>query len=127
LARLEGAETPAGPAESMLKAQCLARLGRSREAVETAQAALRRNPDDADLLYQSAIVLSLAGDRSSALSNALAALDKGVQPRWFSGSTFAWLRETPEMRPYLTPVSSSPLPRPDRRAADRPTPRAAGL
>ena len=96
----------AGPREAMLKAQCLVRLGHAREAVEVAQAALRRNPDDSDLLYQSAVVLGLAGDRRSALNNALAALDKGVQPRWFSRPALSWLREAPEMRPYLAPVSS---------------------
>jgi len=110
LALLEANAALGGPREAMLKAQCLVRLGRSREAVATAQAALYRHPDDPDLLYQSAVVLSLAGDRSSALNNALAALSKGVQPRWFSRPALRWLREVPEMRPYLAPVTSSAAP-----------------
>jgi tetratricopeptide (TPR) repeat protein len=109
--------TPATPAEAMLKAQCLARLGRAREAVNAAQTALRQNPEDPDLLYQSSMVLSLAGDRSSALNSALAALDKGVQPRWFAGSVFRELREAPELRPHLGP---QPLNRSGSPAADRP-------
>ncbi len=102
------------PADLMLQAQCLARLGRSREAVDAAQTALRRNPDDPDLLYQNALVLSLAGDRSSALNSALAALDKGVQPRWFAGSVFAWLRDSPELSlsPRSGQAAARPVPRP---------------
>jgi tetratricopeptide (TPR) repeat protein len=105
LANLEKTEQALGlrPAEAMLKAQCLARLGRSREAVELAQAQLRQSPDDPQLLQQSALVHSLAGERTSALNNALAALDKGVRPRWFGGSAFEWLREAPEIRSRLAP------------------------
>ncbi|HSJ76085.1 MAG TPA: hypothetical protein VK899_07895, partial [Gemmatimonadales bacterium] len=86
---------------------CLARLGRLREAVELAQAQLRRNPEDPNLLRLSALVHSLAGERTSALNNALAALDRGLQPRFFSGSAFRWLRESPELRSRLAPP---PLP-----------------
>ena len=92
----------------MLKAQCLARLARPREAVELAQSQLRQNPEDPQLLHQSALVHSLAGERASALNNALAALDKGLQPRWLAGSAFRWLRESPELRSRLAP----PLPLP---------------
>lgn len=81
------------PADAMLKALCLARLGRAREAVELAQAQLRRSPE--------ALVHSVAGERASALSNALAALDRGLHPRWLTGSAFRWLRETPEIRSRL--------------------------
>lgn len=103
LARLDENERTVrlGPADGLRKALCLARLGRSREAVELAQAQLRKNPDDPNLLYQSALVYSVAGDRISALNNALAALDKGLQPRWFAGSDFRWLRESPEVRSRL--------------------------
>jgi serine/threonine-protein kinase len=121
LALLTATETWATPGEVMLKAQCLARLGRSREAVDASQAALRRNPDDSDLLYQNALVLSLAGDRSSALNNVLAALEKGYQPRWFTGSPFRWLRDAPEFRPYLEASTSQQGPE----SAGRPAPRPA--
>jgi serine/threonine-protein kinase len=89
------------PRESIYKAQCLARLGRTREAVEIAQDAVRRSPDDSEILLLSAFVHHLAGDRSSALNNAQAALEKGIQPRWLAGSAFRALREEPELRPLL--------------------------
>ena len=100
LAHLDKNERAVGlqPGEAMFRAQCLARLSRSREAVEAAQAQLRKSPDDPELLRQSALVHSLAGERVSALNNALAALDKGIQPRSFAGSGFRWLRESPELR-----------------------------
>jgi eukaryotic-like serine/threonine-protein kinase len=100
LSRLAENERAVGltAAEAMFKAQCLARLGRFREAVELAQAQLRKTPDDPRLLQQSSLVHSLAGERTTALNNAMAALEKGVQPRWFAGSVFRWLRESPELR-----------------------------
>jgi tetratricopeptide (TPR) repeat protein/tRNA A-37 threonylcarbamoyl transferase component Bud32 len=97
-----------GPLESIQKAQCLARLGRTREAVEIAQDAVRRSPDEPQILLLSAFVHHLAGDRSSALNNAQAALEKGIQPRWFTGSAFRSLREDPELRPLLKPAAASP-------------------
>jgi tetratricopeptide (TPR) repeat protein len=103
LAQLEKNETAVrlSPADAMRKALCLARLGRAREAVELAQAQLRRSPEDPYLLQQSALVHSVAGERASALNNALAALDKGLHPRWLTGSAFRWLRESPEIRSRL--------------------------
>lgn len=94
------------PRESIQKAQCLARLGRTREAVELAQDAVRRSPDEPQILLLSAFVHHLAGDRSSALNNAQTALEKGIQPRWFTGSAFRALREDPELRPLLQPAAS---------------------
>ncbi|HSF40246.1 MAG TPA: protein kinase [Thermoanaerobaculia bacterium] len=107
LARLaeSAPEDGLGPRESIQKAQCLARLGRTREAVEIAQDAVRRSPDEPQILLLSAFVHHLAGDRSSALNNAQAALEKGIQPRWFTGSAFRSLREDPELRPLLQPAA----------------------
>jgi tetratricopeptide (TPR) repeat protein len=101
LDRLAVPDERLGPREAMFKAQCLARLGRTREAVEIAQEALRRSPDNPEILHDSALVHSLAGDRSSALNSAQAALEKGIQPRWFTGSAFRSLREDPELRRLL--------------------------
>ncbi|HEX5718048.1 MAG TPA: tetratricopeptide repeat protein [Thermoanaerobaculia bacterium] len=97
-----------GPRQAIDKAQCLARLGRTREAVGIAQDAVRRSPDEPQILLLSAFVHHLAGDRISALNNAQAALEKGIQPRWFTGSAFRSLREDPELRPFLQPTSASP-------------------
>ncbi|HEX6863329.1 MAG TPA: protein kinase [Thermoanaerobaculia bacterium] len=95
-----------GPQESIQRAQCLARLGYTRQAVESAQDAVRQSPDDPRILLLSAFVHHLAGDRSSALNNAQAALEKGIKPRWFAGSAFRALREDPELRPLLEPAGA---------------------
>lgn len=106
LTRLEDNERTfkLSPLDGMFKALCLARLDRSREAVELAQTQLRRNPENPNLLRLSALVHSLAGERASALNDALDALDRGLQPRFFAGSAFRWLRESPELRARLAPV-----------------------
>ncbi|MES1210799.1 MAG: tetratricopeptide repeat protein, partial [Acidobacteriota bacterium] len=67
----------------MTKAQGLVHLGRTREAVQLTQQALQRNPGDAEVIYQAALVYALAGDRASALVNVQAALEKGYQRLWF--------------------------------------------
>jgi serine/threonine-protein kinase len=99
-----------GPRDAMMKAHCLAGLGRTREAVNVAQEALQRSPDDPEILYVSALVHSLAGDRSSAFNNAQAALERGMQPRWFTRSAFRFLREDPELRPLLEGAAATAAP-----------------
>lgn len=100
LDRLEKIETEKGLSiyEAMSKAQCLARLGQTQDAVRIAQRQISKSPDDAHLLVQSALIHSLAGDRATARAAALAALDKGISPLWFTSPVFRWLRETPELR-----------------------------
>jgi tetratricopeptide (TPR) repeat protein/predicted Ser/Thr protein kinase len=103
LARLEESEASAGlsPVDRMVKAQCLARLGRRREAVAQAQRTLRDGSEEPEVLYLASLVYALAGDRSSSLVNAEMALDKGVQPRWFTLSAFNSLRGDPDFQALL--------------------------
>ncbi len=103
LAGLEkrGASAALSPTDSLVKAQCLARLGRAREAVKEAQRTLRTGSEDPEVVYLAAVVYALAGDRSSALVNAQAALDGGVQPRWLTISAFDGLRDDPDFRDLL--------------------------
>lgn len=89
------------PADALRKALCLARLGRSREAVEHAKGRLRPNSDTPQLLLQRALVYRIAGERAMAVDNALAALDQGLHPRWFAGSILRKLSETPRIRSRL--------------------------
>ncbi len=89
------------PATALLKAQCLARLGRTREAVAIAREELRRSPKDPGLLAQSTLVYSLAGKRTLAIKHAKAALARGARPRNFTGPGLQWLRDVPELRPLL--------------------------
>jgi eukaryotic-like serine/threonine-protein kinase len=99
LARLDGAGL--SPQDRMIRAQCLAHLGRFQEAVELTQGTLRQSGDDPDVLCQAALVYALAGDRASALVNAKIALDKGLRPRWLTLPAFGAFREDPELRKLL--------------------------
>jgi len=83
------------------KAQCLAHLGRVRDAVELTQQTLRKGGDDPELFYAASLVYALAGDRASFLVNAKLALDHGTQPRWFGLPVFGALRNDPELRALL--------------------------
>ena len=103
LRRLAASEAAADltPRDQMAKAQCLAHLGKTREAVALAQTTLRQSYDDPEILYAASLVYALAGDRASALVNAQSALDKGMQPRWFTLAAFGPLRDDPELQALL--------------------------
>jgi tetratricopeptide (TPR) repeat protein len=87
--------------DSMVQAQCLAHLGRTREAVEITQKVLFQDPDDPYLLQNAAMVYTLVGDLASALVNTRTAIEKGVQPRLFTVPAFAPLQKNPELRQLL--------------------------
>ena len=89
------------PLDSMAKAQCLAHIGRTREAVEITQRALRQSPNDPEILQYAAAVYTSVGDRASALVSIQDALEKGVQARWFHLPAFATLQNDPEFRDLL--------------------------
>jgi len=87
--------------DRMAQAQCLARLGRTREAVAITQGVLQESPDDPYLLQSAALVYVLVGDRASALVSAENALEKGVQRRWLTLPAFAPLQKDTEFRRLL--------------------------
>jgi len=89
------------PVEEMIRAQCLARLGKPDAAVELALATLQRAPEEAEVAYQAALVFVLAGEEASALASAKRALELGVAPRWFSLPAFAPLAEREELQRLL--------------------------
>jgi serine/threonine-protein kinase len=103
LQQLAASEAAAGlsPMDRMVKAQCLAHLGKTREAVALTQRALRESFDDPQVIYAASLVYALAGDRASALVNAESALQKGTQPRWFTLAVFGSLRDDPELQALL--------------------------
>jgi tetratricopeptide (TPR) repeat protein len=103
LAALEAKERGAAllPIEHTFRAQCLAYLGESRKAVDIALIALQGSPEDADVVYQSALVLAVAGERASGLSLSRKALALGYQPRWFGVPAFDSLRSDPAFREML--------------------------
>lgn len=87
--------------EEMMKAQCLARLGQTEQAREAAQHALSQTPDDAQRLYEAALVYSVIEDHGTALSYAKESVNRGMRPRWFRVSAFARLRQEPEFQALL--------------------------
>ncbi|HEY4588371.1 MAG TPA: tetratricopeptide repeat protein, partial [Thermoanaerobaculia bacterium] len=96
--------TPRGglsPSDAMARAQCLAHLERTAEAVEAAQQVLRKKSDDPDILVLAAQVYAVVGARAAALGSMKAALEKGVQPRWFELPAFSGLRKDPEFHRLL--------------------------
>jgi predicted Zn-dependent protease len=86
------------PENRMTQAQCLAHLGRKLEAVGIIVNALKKTPDDPDVLQYAAQVSALVGDHGAALAYVERALQKGVQPRWFLLPAFNSLRNDPEFR-----------------------------
>lgn len=92
--------------DRMIQAQCLARLGRFREAVKIVQEVLKKGSDDSQVLYIASLVYALANDRQSALNNAETALERGMRPEWFQIPAFP-MREDPELKDILQKAASS--------------------
>jgi len=96
------------PQDKMHKAQCLARLGKTSEAITIVEETLRTSPEDPVLFFDAALVYSLAGESPSAISNAQAALKKGLRPSWFRA--YRCLRSQPQILSLLEAApTKSPL------------------
>jgi hypothetical protein len=76
----------------MTQAHCLARLGRTGEAGTAVRRALGERPGDPQLLHRASLVHALIGDVETAVRYAKAALDGGIQPRFFADPAFDPLR-----------------------------------
>ncbi|HEV2844371.1 MAG TPA: protein kinase [Thermoanaerobaculia bacterium] len=106
------AEATSGPSAagdshlSSVRAQALAHLGRTDEALEAIQQALRLSPDNGWLAYEAAVVYTVIGDRGSALFHARRAAAKDVGPNWFALPFFDPLRDEPAFQ-LLTARSAS--------------------
>jgi len=87
--------TPANWQLMAVEAQALAHLGRTAQAVEAIQRALRLTPDNAQLAYEAAVIYVLVGDRGSALFHARRAAEGGVEASWFALPFFDPLRGEP--------------------------------
>lgn len=89
-----------------MRAQSLGHLGNKREAVTAIQEAFRKDPENAWTLYAASVVYTAIGEHTSALVNARAAIDKGVQARWFGIALFDSLRGDPE---FVALISQDPI------------------
>ncbi len=87
---------------SSVRAQALAHLGRTDEALEAIQQALRLSPDNGWLAYEAAVVYTVIGDRGSALFHARRAAAKDVGPNWFALPFFDPLRGEPAFQLLTT-------------------------
>ncbi len=90
------------PENSLPQAECLAYLGRRREAVAIILDAPEQKRDDPDVLQSAALVFALVGDHATALAKVERALQKGVQTRWFLFPGFDSLRRDPEFRDLIS-------------------------
>ncbi len=89
---LDGDPADTGWQDLTVKAQALAHLGRSHEAVAAVQRALQAAPDNPHSAGEAALVYALVGERASALVNIERALDLGYDARWFDLVWFDELR-----------------------------------
>jgi tetratricopeptide (TPR) repeat protein/tRNA A-37 threonylcarbamoyl transferase component Bud32 len=86
----------------MVRAQALAHLGETDQALEAIQQALRLSPDNGLLAYGAAVVYGVVGDRSSALFYARRAAEHKVDPNWFALPFFDALRGDPAFQRLAT-------------------------
>jgi tetratricopeptide (TPR) repeat protein len=107
-ARLDAAtERSASPSWDVLgvRAQALAHLGKTDQALDALQQALRLSPGNGQLDFEAAVVYAVIGDRRSALFYAGKAAALRVDPNWFALPFFDPLRGDPAFRRLSLPAS----------------------
>jgi serine/threonine-protein kinase len=87
---------------SSVRAQALAHLGKTDQALEAIQQALRLSPDNGQLAYEAAVVYAVVGDRGSALFHARRAAAQNVDLNWFALPFFDPLRNDPAFQLLCT-------------------------
>ncbi|MEA2603372.1 MAG: eukaryotic-like serine/threonine-protein kinase [Acidobacteriota bacterium] len=85
-----------------VRAQALAHLGKTDQALDAIQQALRLSPDNGLLAYEAAVVYVIIGDRSSALFHTRRAAVHNVNPNWFAFPFFDPLRNEPAFKLLAT-------------------------
>jgi serine/threonine-protein kinase len=85
------------PDDQMIRAQCLANIGKTQEAMKLAEETVSQHPNDAILLQTAAMVFTIAHDDQS-LDFIERALRKGIQPRWFKLPAYRPLFDKPRFQ-----------------------------
>lgn len=85
------------PIDEMNKAQCLAHLDETQEAMGIAQKVVEQNPEDATMLQAAAMVYAIAHERKS-LQYIDKAIKAGIQPSWFKVPSYDYFKEDPDFR-----------------------------
>jgi tetratricopeptide (TPR) repeat protein len=88
-----------------VRAQALAHLGKTDEALDAIQQALRLSPENGQLDLEAAVVYAVIGDRGSALFYARKAAELRVDPNWFALPFFDPLRGDPAFRRLTRPAA----------------------
>ncbi len=86
-----------------VQAQAFAHLGKTDQALEAIQQALRLTPDNGQLSMEAAVVYVLIGDRGSALFHARQAAAQKVDASWFALPFFDPLRKEPAFQALTRP------------------------
>ncbi len=86
-----------------VQAQAFAHLGKTDQALEAIQQALRLTPDNGQLSIEAAVVYVLIGDRGSALFHARQAAAQKVDASWFALPFFDPLRKEPAFQALTRP------------------------
>ena len=89
------------PGNELTRAECLAFLGRSLEAVKIIDQVPEQKRNDPEFLKSAALVYAVTGNPTLALANVEKAIDKGVQSRWFYLPGYASLRRSPDFQDIL--------------------------
>jgi serine/threonine-protein kinase len=90
--------------DEIVKALCLARLGRAEEAIEPAEKAVLYKSNDPEILQSAAQVYVLAGHHDDAILYARKARQRGLSPYWFKLPVFKKLRRDPEFQKLVPEV-----------------------
>ena len=99
---LEVIESDPEPVEHLtIRAQALAHLGHTSEALTAVHEALRRAPDNMFTVYEASLVFAVLGDRASGVWHAQRALELGLEARWF---TFPWFDSIRAELPAAAPT-----------------------
>ncbi|MCD4751297.1 MAG: protein kinase [Thermoanaerobaculales bacterium] len=101
-------DRPLFAGELEVKAQALAQLGRTSEALETIQEALNLDPDSPFILYAAALVYSIADRGDEARAYYELALEAGINYRWFDLPWFDGI--TPNHPPPSSPSPGATAP-----------------